>query len=423
MTPVILIYGEIGIDTTAQYVAAELEAAGGQDVHVRFNSPGGIGSEGIAIYNRLREYAGNVKGTIDGLAASAGAIAAMGCDQLEMAANASLMVHNSWVDMAGNAQELDQRSKSLKRFDQHQLNIYTERTGRSPEEITDLMEREEELNAQEALSLGFIDAITGESRIAANLNRERIMARTKLSSAVKKTVKKKAATKKRTAAKKRRPAKKARTRSLEIELGEEDDEDLEDDEMLLDPEESEDYCEDDEMMEDDEETLSEDEEMLEDDEEISAEDDDEMAEDEEEPTVKAASYRQIVKACSGINPKTSADARFITRVQSRGLSVSAARSAWMRELRARLDRNAGVDPVPARASSRRSDRGGIAQSSVVARFNKKVCEQIKLGNCTRAEAVKRVAKSDQDLHKAYLLALNPGRKRQDLIKDRFAQEK
>lgn len=414
MTTEIHIYGEIGIDVTAQLVAAELEAAAGDDVHIRFNTPGGVGSDGIAIHNRLKEYSGHVRGTIDGVCASAGMIAAMGCDELEMASNAFVMIHDSWVDMSGNAKDLDQRSRMLKKFDEHQANIFSERSGMPLDQIETLMDREDELDAQEALSLGLIDAITGESRIAANLNKETIMARAKLSGGVRKTVKK--ATKKRPV--KKQAAKKARTRSVAVELEEEYL--TEDDDLLS--EEAE-YAEDEEMAEDDdllseEEEYAEDEEMAMDpDEAEEMAEDDEYAEDDEEPTVKAASYRQIVKACSGINPKASADAKFIARVQSRGLSVAGVRSAWMRELRARLDRNSGVDPVSSRRGSQTAaaSRGG----SAVARFNALVRERMKITRCSRVEAVKIVAKANKELHKAFLLETNPGRRHCELIQDRF----
>lgn len=159
------IYGDIGgeVDTKA-LVAALAEPA--KEVRLYVNSPGGSVFDAKAIYSAIeRKVAGGtpVIAIIDGLAASAASFLVMACSRIEMASEATLMLHEAHGMMAGGdgtdframADLLDKESESLAR-------IYAKRTGKSPEEMRQLMKAETYLSAPEALSLGFVDAIVGE---------------------------------------------------------------------------------------------------------------------------------------------------------------------------------------------------------------------------------------------------------------------
>ncbi len=68
--------------TDEDVIAALMELSG--DISVRLNSGGGIATQGIAIYNALKNFDGNVTIYIDALAASAASVIAMAGDSIIM---------------------------------------------------------------------------------------------------------------------------------------------------------------------------------------------------------------------------------------------------------------------------------------------------------------------------------------------------
>ena len=75
-------------------------------ITVRINSPGGHLEEGVAIYNMLQRYDGEVTTINDSLAASiASYIFMAGTDRL-VAKNSLTMIHSPWTLAAGNAETM-----------------------------------------------------------------------------------------------------------------------------------------------------------------------------------------------------------------------------------------------------------------------------------------------------------------------------
>jgi len=127
--------------------------------------------------------------------------------------------------------------------------------------------------------------------------------------------------------------------------------------------------------------------------------------------MRTASYHEIVAACPG------AAAEFIGRQLSRHATVEQARKAWMAEQNARL---AAADGklAAARASGRQGHSMSVTPEAGAEEFCELVAEKIDRG-MTRQTAVAVVATSRPDLHQAYLLATNPGRQQQRLIREKF----
>ncbi len=159
----IYLYDEIGpayyglLDS--KWMVDELAKAGGQDVEIRINSPGGSVFEGQAMYTLLRGYGGKVTAQIDSLAASAASFVAMAASKIMIAENAMVVVHNSWGFTMGNASEMRKTAENLDKVDAGLVAQYVARTGQTEEQIREWMAAETWMDAKEAVDRGFADEI------------------------------------------------------------------------------------------------------------------------------------------------------------------------------------------------------------------------------------------------------------------------
>lgn len=170
----ILIYGGIGVEVTSALVAAQLKEMEGP-VTVRMNSSGGDAMEGMAIHNLLKQYQGEVTVIIDGGALSAASLIAMAGDNVQIAENALLMLHDPYQWAQGNPQELRRAADTLEKYVEAVATSYASKTGLSLERVRELMSNETWLTAPEALELGFVDEVIQASAIAASIDYKAIM--------------------------------------------------------------------------------------------------------------------------------------------------------------------------------------------------------------------------------------------------------
>lgn len=145
------------------------------DLDIRLNSPGGDVFDGVAIYNRLVQWPGNVDVYVDSIAASAASIVAMAGKRIYIAETAEMMVHSPWTFTGGNARKLRQVANVLDRVQRNLIKAYQRRTGLDETKIVALLEDDESdegdgttMSAEEAVDLGFADEVLAqEQRIAA----------------------------------------------------------------------------------------------------------------------------------------------------------------------------------------------------------------------------------------------------------------
>lgn len=154
-----------GEGVTAKRIGGVLRALGGKDVVVNINSPGGDVFEGLAIYNQLREYPGHVTGKVLGVAASAASIIAMGVDTLEIGASSFLMIHNAWMVVAGNRNDMKAAADMIEPFDRAMAEIYAARSGLDAKKIAKLMDAESWFSGQDAIANGLADALLPADQI------------------------------------------------------------------------------------------------------------------------------------------------------------------------------------------------------------------------------------------------------------------
>ena len=163
----ISIYDAIGsFDVNAKQFVDELKDINAEVINLRINSPGGSVIDGNAMFNALQRHPAKVITHIDGLAASMASVIAMAGDEVHMADNALLMIHNPWTMSIGDADELRADADLLDKMSASILSSY----GRSQyevEELKNLMDEETWFTAQEAFDAGFVDHISTGLRAAA----------------------------------------------------------------------------------------------------------------------------------------------------------------------------------------------------------------------------------------------------------------
>jgi ATP-dependent protease ClpP protease subunit len=171
--PELFLYGEIQrkawYNDLGEVVSAEEVLAALQDLQaekqivVRLNGPGGDVFEGVAIYQALSRFAGDVRIEVDALAASAMSLVAMAGDTIVVAGNAMLMVHRAWTMVAGNALELAAAAETLRKVDESLLETYATRVGSKAtrDQIAAWLDAETWMTAQEAVDRGFADKVGG----------------------------------------------------------------------------------------------------------------------------------------------------------------------------------------------------------------------------------------------------------------------
>lgn len=165
----ILIYGIVGDswDGLDANTLVPLISDGDDALDVRINSPGGYVMEGLAIYNAIiRQKAKGRKITthIDGLAASMGSVIAMAGDDIIMADNALMMIHNPWDCACGDAADLRRAADKLDMIRDQIVGIYAKQTGIDADALVTMLDAETWMTAIEALAQNFAtstqDAIT-----------------------------------------------------------------------------------------------------------------------------------------------------------------------------------------------------------------------------------------------------------------------
>lgn len=106
-----------------------IKDADGKDINVHINSNGGSVFAGIAIYNMLKNYDGNVTVYIDGVAASIASVIAMAGDRIVMRTGSAMMVHSPMICLYGgyNSAEMREMAAQLDEIQKCIMQVYNSR--------------------------------------------------------------------------------------------------------------------------------------------------------------------------------------------------------------------------------------------------------------------------------------------------------
>lgn len=129
------------------------------DLHVYVDSPGGNVFAGITIHNLLKRFEARKVVFVDGIAASIASYIAMAGDEIRIASNGRIMIHDAWGVVAGNARELRDVADKLDSVTGTIRDAYVAKTGKPEAEVKALMEAETWMTAEQATELGFADSI------------------------------------------------------------------------------------------------------------------------------------------------------------------------------------------------------------------------------------------------------------------------
>lgn len=160
-------------DVTAFDMAKELSQIDG-DLNVRINSYGGEVSSGLAIYNLLKAFSEKHKVTTycDGFACSAASVIFMAGHERIMPKSSLLLIHNAWAYASGDFNELRKQADDLEKITKPSLEIYKAVSNLSEKEIQRMMDKEEWITADEALSYGFATSINEDTEAKQSLSQQ-----------------------------------------------------------------------------------------------------------------------------------------------------------------------------------------------------------------------------------------------------------
>lgn len=148
---------------TAGDVVTALMQADGRDVVMHVNSPGGMVTEGIAIYNTMRGYEGKITARVEGMAASAASFIVMAANEIEVEPTGMFMIHDAWDVSVGPADEHRRTADLLDKASDNIARIYQTRAGGEQTEWRGLMKEETWYVGEEAVTAGLADRVTEAS--------------------------------------------------------------------------------------------------------------------------------------------------------------------------------------------------------------------------------------------------------------------
>ena len=161
---IIMLNDEVN-NTTASLVVAQLLYLEGQDpdkdISLYINSPGGVITAGMAIYDTMQYIKCDVSTICMGMAASMGAflLAAGAKGKRYALPNAEIMIHQPSGGAQGQATDIQIQAERILQKKKSLNTILAERTGQPYEVICKDTERDNFMTAQQAMEYGLIDKV------------------------------------------------------------------------------------------------------------------------------------------------------------------------------------------------------------------------------------------------------------------------
>ena len=161
----IIFLGEEVNETTASLVVAQLlfleSEDPGKDIHLYINSPGGMVTAGLAIYDTMQYIKCDVETICIGMAASMGAFLLAGGAKGKRLAlpNAEIMIHQPSGGAKGQATEIQIAAENILKTKKKLNGILAANTGKPYEVIAADTERDYYMSALEAKEYGLIDNV------------------------------------------------------------------------------------------------------------------------------------------------------------------------------------------------------------------------------------------------------------------------
>jgi ATP-dependent Clp protease, protease subunit len=132
-----------------------------KDISMYINSPGGVVTAGLSIFDTMQYIKPKVSTVCIGQACSMGSfLLAAGEPGMRVALpNARIMIHQPSGGAQGMASDIEIQAREILRIRKRMNDLYVKFTGKSLEEIEAAMDRDTFLEADEALKFGLIDKV------------------------------------------------------------------------------------------------------------------------------------------------------------------------------------------------------------------------------------------------------------------------
>ena len=132
-----------------------------KDITVYINSPGGLVTAGMAIYDTMQYIQTDISTIVVGQACSMGSLLASAGTKGKrfMLPHARHMIHQPLGGASGQATDVEIRARELLRWKDDLTKIYEKTTGKPLQTLKDDMERDKFMNAEESVAYGLVDRI------------------------------------------------------------------------------------------------------------------------------------------------------------------------------------------------------------------------------------------------------------------------
>ena len=145
---------------TAQLLFLEAENPK-KEIHMYINSPGGLVTAGMAIYDTMQYVRPPVQTFCIGQAASAASLLLCAGKKGERFAlpNSRIMVHQPSASYYGQAADIARHAQEIVKLKRRLNEIYAKHTGQTVEAIEKMLDRDTYMTAEEAKSFGLLDQV------------------------------------------------------------------------------------------------------------------------------------------------------------------------------------------------------------------------------------------------------------------------
>ena len=161
---IIFLTGQIN-DNVASLITAQLLFLEAEDpkkeIYLYINSPGGLVTAGLGIYDTMQYVKPDISTLCIGQAASMGSflLAAGTKGKRFSLPNSRIMVHQPSAGFQGQATDIQIHAKEIQSLKTRLNTIYSKHTGKSVEEISKALERDNFMTPDEAKKFGLIDSV------------------------------------------------------------------------------------------------------------------------------------------------------------------------------------------------------------------------------------------------------------------------
>ena len=141
-----------------------------KDISFYINSPGGVVTAGLAMYDTMQYIRSPVSTVCVGIAASAGSLLLMAGEKGKRYAlpNSQVMIHQPSGGAQGQATDIEIQAREILKTRARLNQLYAHHTGQTLEEIERKMERDTYLSADEAQTFGLIDHVVEKRPLTAS---------------------------------------------------------------------------------------------------------------------------------------------------------------------------------------------------------------------------------------------------------------